>query len=49
MKKCVSLGISFIFLGAVLADSANLLPTIFLVSSGALLLLGSKLCGTLVF
>lgn len=49
MKKCVSFGIFFVILGAALADSANLLPTIFLVSSGALLLIGSKLCGTLVF
>ena len=48
MKKLASGGVSFIILGAACADSANLYPTIILLSMGAALLIGQKLCGIIV-
>lgn len=48
MKKRVSVGILLLVLGAAVADSANLYPSILLISSGAMFLIGQKLCGTLV-
>ena len=47
MKKRVSVGILLIILGAAIADSANLYPSIILMISGSLLIMGQKLCGTL--
>ena len=48
MKKHVSVGILLLVLGAAVADSANLYPSILLISSGVMFLAGQKLCGTLV-
>lgn len=48
MKKRASVGILLLVLGAAVADSANLYPSILLISSGVMFLAGQKLCGTLV-
>ena len=47
MKKAVKVGICLLFLGICTADSANLIPSVILMSSGATLMIGQKLCGTL--
>lgn len=47
MKNVSSLGVIFILIGAALADSANLIPTIALIIMGCMMILGGKLCGNL--
>lgn len=48
MKKAIKVGICLLFLGICTADSANIIPSIMLISSGAMILIGGKLCGILV-
>lgn len=48
MKKLAKVGVSLIIIGAAVADSANLYPTIILFSIGAAILIGQKLCGIIV-
>ena len=48
MKKAIKVGICLLFLGICTADSADLIPTLILMGSGTILLIGQKLCGILV-
>lgn len=48
MKKASYLGICLLFLGICTADSADIIPTIIMLGSGAALLIGTKLCGIIV-
>ena len=48
MSKHASVGVLAIILGTAMADSANILPSILLFGFGAIVLIGSKICGTFV-